>query len=256
MIKLINFTGMMVYDFIAEMGKMFLFFLEVLKWTFIPPFKFKNLIKQMEFIGVNSLFVVILTGVFSGMVLALESYYAFHMFRAESLVGATVALSLTRELGPVLGALMVTARAGSAMAAELGTMKVTEQIDAMEVMAVNPIQYLIVPRVIAGIIVMPLLTIIVDLIGVIGGYFIGVKVLNINEGLFLAKIYQFVDTGDLYNGLIKSLFFGFILAFIGCFFGYFTDGGAEGVGKSTTRAVVVSSVLILMADYILTAYLF
>lgn len=256
MINTINILGFSIYSFIEEMGKMLIFFIQTIKWTFTPPFKIKNLIKQIEVIGVNSIFVVTLTGIFSGMVLALESYYAFHMFRAESLVGVTVALSLTRELGPVLASLMVTARAGSAMAAELGTMRVTEQIDAMEVMAVNPIQYLIVPRVIAGIIIMPLLTIFVDFIGVIGGYFIGVHVLNINEGLFLAKIYQYVQSEDLYNGLIKALFFGFILSFVGCYTGYNTSGGAEGVGKATTRSVVISSVLILMADYILTAYLF
>ena len=256
MTKVLNLIGITIYNFIEQMGDMVIFLKNVIKWLFIPPFKFKNLIKQMEIIGVNSIFVVVLTGVFSGMVLALESYYAFHMFRAESLVGVTVALSLTRELGPVLAALMVTARAGSSMAAELGTMRVTEQIDAMEVMAVNPIQYLIIPRILAGIIMMPLLTVIVDLIGVIGGYFIGVVILNINEGLFWAKIYQYVEIGDLYNGLIKSLFFGFVLSFISCYFGFNTSGGAEGVGKSTTRAVVVSSVLILMADYILTAYLF
>ena len=256
MSSIINFIGLSFYSFIEEMGKMLIFFIQVVKWTFIPPFKIKNLIKQMETIGVNSFFVVVLTGIFSGMVLALESYYAFHMFRAESLVGVTVALSLTRELGPVLAALMVTARAGSSMAAELGTMRVTEQIDALEVMAVNPLQYLIVPRVIAGIIMMPLLTVMVDFIGVIGGYFIGVHVLNINEGLFWAKIYQYVKIEDLYNGLIKALFFGFILSFIGCYTGYNTSGGAQGVGKSTTKSVVISSVLILMSDYILTAYLF
>jgi len=256
MSKVINFFGTSVYNFIEEMGSMLIFFINIVKWTFIPPFKFKNLIKQMEVIGVDSIFVVVLTGIFSGMVLALESYYAFHIFRAESLVGVTVALSLTRELGPVLAALMVTARAGSSMAAELGTMKVTAQIDAMEVMAINPIQYLIVPRVLAGILIMPLLTAVVDLIGILGGYFIGVHVLNINEGLFWAKIYQYVETGDLYNGLIKAIFFGFILSFIGCYFGFKTRGGAKGVGQATTRAVVISSVLILMADYILTAYLF
>ena len=256
MTGVINFIGINFFNFIEQIGKMLIFFINILKWSFIPPFKLKNLIKQMERIGVDSIFVVVLTGIFSGMVLALESYYAFHMFRAESLVGVTVALSLTRELGPVLAALMVTARAGSSMAAELGTMRVTEQIDAMEVMAVNPIQYLIVPRILAGIFMMPLLTAVVDLIGVLGGYFIGVHVLNINEGLFWAKIYQYVNVSDLYNGLIKALFFGFILSFIGCYTGFHTTGGAEGVGKSTTRSVVISSVLILMADYILTAYLF
>ncbi len=256
MIGVINSIGIYVYNFIFAAGKMFFLLLETIGQIFTFNLRIKNLFKQMEFIGVQSLFVVVLTGLFAGMVLALEGYYAFKMFRAESLIGVTVALSMTRELGPVLGSLMVTARAGSAIAAELGTMRVTEQIDAMEVIGVNPVSYLIVPRVLAGIIMMPLLIVIVDFIGVIGGYFIGVKVLGVNAGIFWDKIYQFVKIDDLYNGLIKSLFFGFILTFVGCYFGYYTTKGAEGVGKATTYSVVLSSVLILITDYILTAFLF
>ena len=256
MIYLLNNIGMTVYSFVDTAGSMVFLFYETLVALFTTPLKIKNLVKQMEFIGVNSIFVVILTGLFAGMVLALQSHYAFRMFRAESLIGVTVALSMTRELGPVLGSLMVTARAGSAIAAELGTMRVTEQIDAMEVMGVNPVRYLIVPRVLAGVLVMPVLVIVVDFVGILGGYLIGVKVLGVNSGIFWEKIYQFVATGDLYNGLLKSFFFGFILTFIGCFCGYKAEKGAEGVGKATTRSVVISSVLILMADYILTAFLF
>ncbi len=256
MIGVINFIGIYIYNILESSGKMIFLFKDVLTQFFTRGVKLRNLFKQMEFIGVRSLFVVVLTGLFAGMVLALESYYAFRMFRAESLIGVTVALSITRELGPVLGSLMVTARAGSAIAAELGTMRVTEQIDAMEVMGVNPVRYLIVPRVLAGIIMMPLLNIIIDFIGVLGGYFIGVKVLGVNAGIFWDKIYQFVKIDDMYNGLIKSIFFGLILTFIGCYFGYYTDKGAEGVGKATTHSVVLSSVLILITDYILTAFLF
>jgi phospholipid/cholesterol/gamma-HCH transport system permease protein len=204
---------------------------------------------------VNSLSVVGLTSLLTGMVLAMQTYYAFRMFSAESLVGATVALSMTRELGPVITALMVTGRAGSAMAAEIGSMRVTEQIDALRVMAVSPVQYLVMPRILAGLIMVPLLTVLSDFIGVIGGYLIGVKLLGINSGIFLGRIYDLVEPGDLYNGLTKAAIFGVILTLVGCYKGYYTSGGAEGVGRATTSAVVVSSVLILTADYIMTALL-
>ncbi len=256
MTSVINGIGLLVYNFIESAGSMLFMLFETFYTLFTTPLKLKNVVKQMDFIGVKSLFVVVLTGLFAGMVLALQSYYAFKMFRAESLIGVTVALSMLRELGPVLGSLMVTARAGSAIAAELGSMRVTEQIDAMEVMGVNPIRYLIVPRVVAGMIVVPILVALVDFIGVIGGYLIGVKVLGVNEGVFWDRIFQFVKTGDLNNGLIKAVFFGFILTFIACYTGYNAEKGAVGVGKATTQSVVISSVMILMADYILTAFLF
>jgi len=210
----------------------------------------------MEFVGVNSLTVVAITGIFTGMVLALQTYYGFRLFGGESLVGATVALSMTRELGPVITSLMVTGRAGSAMAAELGTMRVTEQIDALYSMSVNPIQFLVVPRIIAGIIMLPVATVISDFIGVAGGYFVGVKLLKINSGIFMARIIEFVELQDIFNGLIKSACFGLILALVGCYKGFFTTGGAEGVGRATTQAVVISSVAILISDYLLTAVMF
>jgi len=248
--------GRAVLDNIEEMGKIFILFLSVLMWMVRPPLKLRLIFKQMEFVGVKSIFVVVLTGTFTGMVMALQGYYGFRMFNAESLVGSTVALGMTRELGPVLTALMVTARAGSAMAAELGTMRVTEQIDALSVMAVNPVKHLIVPRIIAGVIMLPALTIVSDFMGILGGYFVGVPILNINEGAFVKNITKMVDLNDIYNGLIKAAFFGLILSLIGCYKGFNTTGGAEGVGKATTEAVVLASISILISDYFLTAIMF
>jgi phospholipid/cholesterol/gamma-HCH transport system permease protein len=212
--------------------------------------------KQMEFIGVKSLWVVIVTGGFTGMVLALQTYYGFRRFSSEGLVGTTVALSMTRELGPVLTGLMVTGRAGSAIAAELGTMRVTEQIDALTVMALNPVKYLVVPRVLASLLMLPILTVIADLMGIVGGYFVGVKLLGINEGVFIGRMVKYVDLEDIYNGLAKAACFGVILSVVSCYEGFYTKGGAEGVGRATTEAVVVSSITILVADYVLTSLMF
>ncbi|MFZ2800702.1 MAG: ABC transporter permease, partial [Syntrophorhabdus sp.] len=192
----------------------------------------------------------------TGMVLALQSYYGFRKFGSEGLVGATVALSMTRELGPVLTSLMVTGRAGSAMAAELGTMRVTEQIDALTVMALNPIKYLVTPRIIASFLMLPLLTVIADFVGIIGGYLVGVKLLGINEGAYIDKTITFLELNDIYNGLVKAAVFGIILSVVSCYKGFYTKGGAEGVGRSTTAAVVISSVTILVTDYILTSFMF
>lgn len=245
-----------MYAGMEEMGSILLLFLSSLAWLVRPPLKIRNIFKQMEFVGVKSIFVVVLTGTFTGMVLALQSYHGFRLFSAESLVGSIVALSMTRELGPVLTSLMVTARAGSAMAAELGSMRVTEQIDAMSVMAANPIQHLIVPRIVAGVLMVPLLTVVSDFMGIIGGYFVGVGILNINEGVFLKNIFKYVELNDIYNGLIKAAVFGLLLSLIGCYKGFYTTGGAEGVGKATTEAVVLASISILVSDYFLTAIMF
>jgi len=231
-------------------------FAESVYWGVRRPFKLDYIFKQMEFIGVNSTIVVIITGMFTGMVLALQSYYGFRKFGAEGLVGATVALSMTRELGPVLTSLMVTGRAGSAMAAQLGTMRVTEQIDALTVMALSPIKYLVTPRIIAGFLMLPVLTVISDFIGVVGGYVVGVKLLGINEGAFIDKMIKYVELNDIYNGLVKSAVFGIILSTVACYKGFYARGGAEGVGKATTEAVVVSSVTILISDYVLTSLMF
>lgn len=256
MIYFFELAGRPIKLLVEESGKITLLFISALTWLVRPPFRLRLIAKQMEFVGVQSLSVVVITAAFAGMVLALQTYYGFRMFGGESLVGATVALSLTRELGPVFTALMVTGRAGSAMAAELGTMKVTEQVDALYTMSVNPVQYLIVPRILAAILMVPILTILADFIGVVGGYFVGVHLLGINSGIFMARIVEFVDMDDITNGLIKSAFFGLILSLIGTYKGFYTTGGAEGVGKATTEAVVYASVSILISDYILTALMF
>lgn len=252
----IDNLGRSVLRYVEEMGKMLLFFLSVLSWATRPPLKLRNIIKQMEFVGVKSIFVVVLTGTFSGMVMALEGYYGFRLFSAESMVGSTVALGMTREMGPVITSLMVTARAGSAMAAELGTMRITEQIDALYVMAANPVKHLIVPRVIAGVVMLPVLTVVSCFVGILGGYFVGVVLLNINSGIFVKNICRYVGLDDIYNGLIKAAVFGLILSLVGCYKGFNTTGGAEGVGKATTEAVVLASVTILVSDYLLTAIMF
>jgi phospholipid/cholesterol/gamma-HCH transport system permease protein len=256
MIYFFELAGRPIKLFVEESGKITLLFLSALTWLVRPPLRLRLIAKQMEFVGVQSLSVVLITAAFAGMVLALQTYYGFRMFGGESLVGATVALSLTRELGPVFTALMVTGRAGSAMAAEIGTMKVTEQIDALYTMSVNPIQYLVVPRILAAVLMVPTLTILADFIGVVGGYFVGVHLLGINSGIFVARIVEFVELDDIVNGLIKSAFFGLILSLIGAFKGFYTTGGAEGVGKATTESVVYASVSILISDYILTALMF
>jgi len=219
---------------------------------FSRPFRLRNIFKQMELVGVQSLSIVFVTGLFTGMVFAVQLYIALIMFGAAGLVGATVGLSLTRELSPVFCALMVTGRVGSAMAATLGSMRVSEQIDALDAMAVNPIHYLMVPRVIAASLMMPLLVVVFDAVGIFGAYLIGVHVLYVDPGTFINKLWWFVDPDDFWKGMIKGAVFGFIFSVVGCSKGYFTEGGAEGVGRSTTEAVVVASVTILIIDYFLT----
>ncbi|MBA4390549.1 MAG: ABC transporter permease [Syntrophus sp. (in: bacteria)] len=254
--KILRSIFQLPLTFLQELGNISRMFLQVTYLSFRRPFKLDYIFKQMEFIGVRSMLVVVITGTFTGMVLALQSSYGFRKFGAEGLVGAIVALSMTRELGPVLTSLMVTGRAGSSMAAELGTMRVTEQIDALTVMALNPVKYLIVPRVVASFLMLPVLTIISDLLGIVGGYIIGVKLLGINEGAFINKIEKTLDLPDIYNGLVKAAVFGIILSVISCYKGYYTRGGAEGVGRATTEAVVLSSVTILISDYVLTSIMF
>jgi len=238
---------------INSAGAIAIMLAQAVMYAFVPPIKLRNMFKQMEFVGVESLFVVILTGTFTGMVLALQSFNALKRFGAESLVAPTVALSMARELGPVLTGLMVTGRAGSAMATELGTMRVSEQIDALVTMAVNPIKYLVVPRVIAGVLMFPVLTVISDFVGVVGGYVVGVKFLGINSGVYIARTLDFVNVHDIFYGLKKSIVFGLITATVACFNGFYAKGGAEGVGRAATSSVVMGSVLILVSDYLLSS---
>ncbi len=256
MLNFLAYLGRLGLSFTAQAGGMALLLLTTLYYTFKPPYRVRLFFKQMEFVGVNSLLVVVLTALFSGMVIAFQSYRALSKFGGESLLGGLVALSLVRELGPVLTSLMVTARAGSAMAAELGTMRVTEQIDALEVMAVNPVHYLIVPRFWAAVLMLPLLTVIADLVGIVGGYLVGVMLLKVDAGIFIQKMQEMVEWADLSSGIYKAVVFGGLLAIIGCYKGYHASGGAEGVGRATTEAVVIASVSILVGDYILTSILF
>ena len=247
--------GRSAQRFVDSAGLMTMMLMQAAVNVFTPPMKLRNIFKQMEFVGVQSLFVVVLTGSFTGMVLALQSFNALKRFGAESLVGPTVALSMARELGPVLTGLMVTGRAGSAMATELGTMRVTEQIDALVTMAVNPVKYLVVPRILAGVLMFPLLTIITDFVGVIGGYVVGVQLLGINPGVYIGRTIDFVQVSDIFAGLYKSLVFGLITTLVACFNGFYTSGGAEGVGRAATASVVTGSVLILVSDYIMSSFM-
>jgi len=255
-VEFFEYIGREIVKFLEAMGAMMIFMVRTMYWSVRRPVFLKETVKQMDIIGVKSSLVIVLTGTFTGMVSALQANYGFRMFSAESMVGSVTALGLLRELGPVLASLMVTARAGSAMTAELGTMRVTEQIDALTVMGVNPYQYLILPRIVASTIMMPLLTLVFCGLGMVGAYIVGVDLLGIDKGLFMARIAQYVDYSDLNSGLIKAVFFGIILSFVGCFKGFTTAGGAEGVGKATTYSVVISSVSILIADYVLTAIMF
>jgi len=254
--KLLAPLGTMVLQSLTELGGMALLLGRSCRWLVRRPYRLHQLFRQLEFIGVRSVFIVVLTGIFTGMVLALQAYYGFRKFGGESLLGGAVALSMTREIGPVLTALMVAARAGSAMAAELGTMKVTEQVDALWAMAVHPVHYLVVPRLVAGVVMTPLLTVVDVFVGIVGGYFVGVLLLGVNPGTYVQKMLEMVEVSDLYNGLFKSVIFGLLLTLISCYQGLQARGGAEGVGLVTTRAVVYSAVAILIGDYILTALLF
>lgn len=247
--------GTVVHN-IERLGEFFLLGYRALIWTFRPPFRWRLFLQSFNFVGVGSLFIIALTGIFTGGVFALQSSYAFRMFNAESLVGATVALALTKELAPVLTSLMVTGRVGSAMATEIGTMKVTEQIDAMVTMAVNPIQYLVVPRVVAGLLMVPLLTVYFNFVGIFGAWLVGVELLGIDEGLFISKIKWYVKPFDLMSGVIKSAVFGMMITMIGCYKGMNAAGGAKGVGIATTQSVVYGSVVTLILNYFLTVIMF
>jgi len=237
-------------------GKGTLFSWDILRWLMRRPVRLRAVFEQMQEIGYYSVPVVAITALSTGGVLALQSFIGFKRFGAESMVGTVVALSMTRELGPVLTGIIVAGRAGSAMAAELGTMKVTEQIDALYTLSANPIKYLIVPRFIAATLMLPLLTIVSDGVGILGGAGIGVGTLGANPVVYMKKTFEFLELNDIYSGLFKSMVFGMIIAMVCCYQGFMTEGGAEGVGKATTRSVVISSIMILVSDYVLTAILF
>ena len=239
---------------------MFMFLLDGFIHIFASPKQFRKTVNQMFFVGSKSLLVIALIGIFTGMVLGLQGYYTLVKFGSEGLLGAAVALTLIRELGPVLTAIMLTGRAGSSMAAEIGVMRITDQIDALEVMDINPITYLVSPRIAASILCFPLLTALFDVIGIIGGYLTGVVMLGINSGVYFYRIESSVNIHDVNEGFLKALLFGIMVATVSCYQGYYThmrrDGiGPEAVSNSTTSAVVMSCVLILVGDYVVTSFL-
>jgi phospholipid/cholesterol/gamma-HCH transport system permease protein len=220
------------------------------------PLELRRLVDEVYFVGMKSVIVIVLTAAFTGMVLGLQGYYSLRKFGSEALLGPAVALSLIRELGPVLAALMVTARAGSAMTAEIGIMRITEQIDALEVMAVDPRKHLVAPRIAATVLALPLLTAIFDLVGIWGGYLVAVKLFGLDPGTYFGEMRSSVEGADLRGGLIKAACFGVIVSGICTWKGYRAGQGAEGVGRATTQAVVASSVLVLVSDYVLTSLLY
>jgi phospholipid/cholesterol/gamma-HCH transport system permease protein len=245
-----------VERFLLQMGRFVHMLGRVFAWTPRPPYDWRELLGQMVKVGVSSTPVVLLTALFTGMVLALQTFTVLKRFSAESYVGTLVALSMVRELSPVLTSLIVAGRAGSAMGAELGSMRVTEQIDALEVMATDPIHYLVVPRVWAAVLTMPLLVVMADGVGIGGGYLVSVVLMGANPVSYLNTSFQYTVLNDLLSGLIKAAVFGLLMATISCQQGFYTTGGAEGVGRSTTAAVVLSSIAILAADFLLTKLLF
>lgn len=248
--------GTFVLKFAEALGGIVMLASDTLVWGLRPPYRIGLWFREMRFVGVDSLFIILLTGAFTGMVFALESTKGFAKFNAESLVGGAVGLSLTRELAPVLTALLVTGRAGSAMAAEIGTMRVTEQIDALVTIAVNPVQYLVVPRVVAGLVMVPVLTVVFDIVGILGGYWVAVDYLGVDAGTFIQNLKWWLDPFDITSGLIKAAVFGAVLSLIGCYKGYHTTGGARGVGIATTQAVVVASVAIFALDFLLAKMMY
>lgn len=254
--EMIRKIGVMGINFLKSVGQFLVFFMQAIHNWFLPPYYPKILLRQMIEIGFYSLPVVSLTALFSGMVLALQSYSGFSKFSAEGAVATVVIIAIIRELGPVFAGLMVAGRIGATMAASIGTMRVTEQIDALKTLSTNPFKYIVSPRVLAGIIVLPFLVIIADIIGVFGGFLVGVNVLDFNPYVYIKNTYNSLELMDVFVGLVKASVFGGIITSLGCYYGYYTDGGAEGVGKATTNAVVISSILILISNYILTALFF
>jgi len=246
-------TGAWALEYVREAGRMFVFFVNTLYWLVRPPIKFGRVLRQVGFLGSKSVPLIVLTGGFTGMILSLQLYYTLRKFGAEAYLGPAVALSLIRELGPVLAALMITGRAGSALAAEIGIMRITEQIDALESMSLSPYRYLMVPSLIGAVISFPLLVSIFDVVGIYGGYMVGVNMLGLSSGTYFSGIHDFITPQDINDGLIKSLCFGVVVVWVSSFQGFTARHGAEGVSRATTMAVIMASTLILVWDYFLNS---
>ncbi len=239
-----------------SIGRVVLFAMDALAAGMSGRWYLRQLLRQMMEVGYYSLPVIGLTAIFTGAVLALQSYSGFSRFSAESSIPTVVVLSITRELGPVLAGLMVAGRIGAAFAAELGTMRVTEQIDALTTLSTNPLRYLIFPRLLAGLLMLPILVLMADIIGVMGGYLVSVHKLGFSEAPYLTNTLKFLEWRDVMSGLVKASVFGFIISLMGCYHGYHSKGGAQGVGAATTNAVVSASILILLSNYIVTELFF
>lgn len=248
--------GAAFIGFLTAAGRLTMFALSGVMHCFRPPIYPRLIGRQMIDIGYYSLPVVGMTTLFAGMVLALQSYTGFARFSAEGAIPSVVVLSITRELSPVLAGLMIAGRIGAAMAAELGTMRVTEQVDALETLSTNPMKYLIAPRLLAGVTMLPLLVLVGDVMGVFGGFVVAVYKLGFNEQTFIINAWNFVQVQDVVLGVVKAAVFGFIVALMGCYHGYHSRGGAQGVGAATTNAVVSASILILIANYLITELFF
>lgn len=256
MLAFINVIGRLFLNFLSSIGQLALFLSEALSHMVRAPFYWRQFLRQFMDIGYYSLPVVGLTATFTGMVLALQSYTGFARFSAEGAVATVVVLSITRELAPVLAGLMVAGRIGAAIAAEIGTMRVTEQIDALTTLSTKPMKYLVVPRLLAGMITLPLLVLIADIIGIFGGYLVSIYKLGFNPGSYLHQTFQYLEIMDVVSGLVKAAVFGFFITGLGCYHGYYSKGGAQGVGAATTNAVVSSSIMILIFNYLLTTLFF
>lgn len=254
--NLVAAIGRLFMAFLAATGRLARFMGQALYYGIRPPYYPRQIFRQFMDIGYYSLPVVGLTAAFTGMVLALQSYTGFSRFSAEGAVATVVVLSITRELAPVLAGLMVAGRIGAAMAAEIGTMRVTEQIDALVTLSTNPLQYLVAPRILAGVIMLPALVLVGDIIGVFGGYLVSVYKLGFNPGNYLHQTIQYLERIDVISGLVKAAVFGYLISTLGCYHGYHSRGGAQGVGSATTHAVVSASILILILNYLLTAIFF
>jgi phospholipid/cholesterol/gamma-HCH transport system permease protein len=248
--------GRLFLSFLAAIGDLTLFAGRAIVQGVSGPYYPRAILRQMIDIGYYSLPVVGLTAIFTGMVLALQSYTGFSRFEAQSAVATIVVLSMTRELGPVLAGLMVAGRVGASMAAEIGTMRVTEQIDALTTLSTDPFKYLVWPRLIAGLLMLPLLVLVADIIGVFGGYIVGIYKLGFGPYEYINNTFEFLETEDVVSGLVKAAVFGFLVALMGCYQGYNSKGGAQGVGAATTKAVVSASILILTANYVVTELFF
>ncbi|MBW1679944.1 MAG: ABC transporter permease [Deltaproteobacteria bacterium] len=258
--KFIRKLGAWTLLYTDRMGVMGVFLGKAFFYAVIPPLKMLRVLKQIRFIGFQSMVVILLTGCFSGMVLGFQGFYSLSRFGSDAFLGPMVGLALIKELGPVITALMVTGRAGSAITAEIGIMRISEQIDALELMGLNPYRYLVVPNLVAAVISLPLLSAVFDVVGIYGGYLTGGKLLGVGAGVYFGEMANYVEMADVLEGLYKSLSFGIIIAWVCCYKGFytsiFTGFGAEGVSKATTQAVVMSSVLVLIWDYFMTSLLF